>query len=104
MTAKEAIKDRCRDCYGWQCADDTCALYGLAKQKRRGSGTDRYAAIKSYCLWCMNGLPVRQCSCAGCAIRRYRGALSGTSKVDFEQQKPRSLPPSRAHKAKVDNR
>ncbi len=64
LTSKGAIKVRCADCYGSRCTDDRCPLYGLAKPH---IGADRYAAIRRYCGCCMNGLPVRQCSCAGFA-------------------------------------
>jgi hypothetical protein len=38
MTAKQAIKARCRDCSGRVCGFEECALKGLAKAKR---GADR---------------------------------------------------------------
>jgi hypothetical protein len=94
-TAKDAIKGRCADCYGSKCTDDTCALYGLAKPHR---GADRTAAIRRYCSWCMNGEPVHQCSCVNCAIHKYRGALQGNHRIDFEQSKPVTVPLSRARR------
>ncbi|WP_238580219.1 hypothetical protein, partial [Treponema endosymbiont of Eucomonympha sp.] len=99
LTAKEAIKRRCADCNDVKCADDSCELFGLAKPHR---GADRTAAIRRYCCWCMDGNPVHQCSCVNCAIHKYRGALQGNHRIDFEQSKPVTVPPSRARKGKVD--
>jgi hypothetical protein len=83
MTAKEAIKGRCLDCYGWKCADKTCALFGLMRPQEKGSGTDRQGAIRRYCAWCMHGEPVNTCTCVKCAIRQYRASAEGNMHVEY---------------------
>ena len=72
MTAKEAIKARCKDCHEvpFKCEETTCPLHGLSKPKR---GANRTKAITDYCKWCMNGLSVGGCVCKNCSIYQYRG-------------------------------
>jgi hypothetical protein len=83
MTAKQAIKVRCKDCLAGnrECAFADCALKGLAGEKGR---CDRTTAIRKYCQWCMNGNPVNQCASPDCAIYQYRAAYEGGAlKVRF---------------------
>jgi hypothetical protein len=68
MTAKQAIKARCRDCSGRECGFEECALKGLAKVKGKVSKK----AILAYCRWCLNGHPFKVCSSPNCAIYQYR--------------------------------
>ena len=53
MTAKQAVKARCRDCLSGarECEFADCVLKGLAKAK----GRIKTRVIKDYCLWCLNG-------------------------------------------------
>ncbi len=72
ITAKEAIKERCRDCCDSDrvvCAFDTCQLKGLYKSQK---GCNRTKAIADYCRWCMNGNHVSMCVSVNCAIYKYR--------------------------------
>jgi hypothetical protein len=83
MTAKQAIKARCKDCLAGsrECTFTDCALKGLAGEKGR---CDRTTAIRKYCQWCMNGNPVNQCASPDCAIYQYRAAYAGGAlKVRF---------------------
>jgi hypothetical protein len=68
MTAKQAIKARCRDCSGRECGFTDCALRGLAKAKGKVSKK----ALLAYCRWCLNGHSFRACSSLDCAIYQYR--------------------------------
>ena len=68
MTAKQAIKARCRDCSGRECGFEECALKGLAKAKGKVSKK----AIMAYCRWCLNGNSFRVCSSLDCAIYQFR--------------------------------
>jgi len=71
MTAKQAIKAKCKDCLAGarECVFDDCILNGLAKAKR---GVDRPRAIKAYCQWCLNGHNFSICNSPDCAIYQYR--------------------------------
>ena len=82
MTAKQAIKSRCRDCLAGEreCAFEDCALKGLAGKEGRA---DRTTAIRRYCQWCMNSNPVNQCASPDCAIYQYRTTCEGSLKVRF---------------------
>jgi hypothetical protein len=70
MTAKQAIKARCRDCMagGRECTFTDCALKGLAKSK----GKANKKVILAYCRRCLNGHSFRVCSSSNCAIYQYR--------------------------------
>ena len=80
MTAKQAIKARCKDCLAGSrtCNFDDCALKGLSKSKR---GVNRPKAIKIYCKWCLNGHAISVCSSLGCAIYQYRKKLENTQNL-----------------------
>jgi hypothetical protein len=88
MTAKQAIKARCRDCLAGSrgCTFTDCALKGLAGKDER---CDRTEAIRKYCRWCMNGHPVNQYASPDCAIYQYRTNADGNIKVSFW---PRNYP------------
>jgi len=88
MTAKQAIKARCKDCAGVHCTFTDCALTGLHVSQR---GSDRTAAIRKYCQWCMNGNPVNQCACYCCAIYQFRAGTDTGLKVAFLPVNPRSI-------------
>jgi len=68
MTAKQAIKARCKDCAGVHCTFTDCALTGLAKSK----GKVKTSAIKAYCRWCLNKHPFSICNSLECAIYQFR--------------------------------
>jgi hypothetical protein len=68
MTAKQAVKARCRDCSGRECGFEECALKGLAKAKGKVSKKP----LLGYCRWCLNGHRFRVCSSPDCAIYQYR--------------------------------
>jgi len=80
MTAKQAIKARCLDCFGWDCTDTKCPLFGLMKPQ---AGVNRIEAIRGYCYWCMNRNPVNQCASPNCSIHQYRKAAKGNMSVSF---------------------
>jgi hypothetical protein len=80
MTAKQSIKARCQDCFGHQCAETTCPLFGLMKPK---AGVNRIEAIRLYCQWCMHGNPVNQCASPNCSIYQYRAVAKGNIGVSF---------------------
>jgi hypothetical protein len=82
MTAKQAVKARCRDCLagGRDCTFTDCALKGLAGKEGR---CDRTPAIRKYCQWCINGHPVNQCASPDCGIYQYRANAAGNMKVSF---------------------
>jgi hypothetical protein len=90
MTAKQAIKARCKDCLAGsrECTFTDCALKGLAKAKR---GSDRNTAIKKYCQWCMNGHPVSLCTSPDCGIYQYRANHKGYLKIDFKPVNPHNM-------------
>lgn len=72
ITAKDAIKERCRDCCGSErirCDFDSCELKGLAVSKK---GCNRPKSIASYCRWCMNGNHLSMCVSVNCALYKYR--------------------------------
>jgi len=79
MTAKQAIKARCRDCLAGarECGFDDCILKGLAKSKGKAEreSTNRYKAIMAYCQWCLNGRNFSMCNSPDCAIYQYRKSL-----------------------------
>jgi len=77
MTAKQAIKARCRDSLAGarECTLTDCALKGLHKSKR---GAARYKAIRAYCRWCLNKQPFNVCNSPDCGIYRYRKGLENT--------------------------
>lgn len=70
MTAKQAIKARCRDCLAGsrECEFEACALKGLAQAKGKVKGS----VIKAYCRWCLNKYPFSVCNSLDCAIYQYR--------------------------------
>jgi len=80
MTAKQAIKARCRDCLAGtrECTFTDCALKGLKKAMR---GSNRYQAIMKYCRWCLNGHPFKVCNSPDCAIYQYRQELQNRPKL-----------------------
>jgi len=80
MTAKQAIRIRCRDCSGKSCIDTQCPLFGLSKLK---AGKNHIKAIRRYCYWCMNRNPVNQCSSPDCGIYQYRAMAKGNIGVSF---------------------
>jgi hypothetical protein len=71
MTAKQAIKLRCKDCNpdSRDCDREDCLLYGLNKPK---GGANRTKAIRDYCTWCLNGHRFGMCSSPDCPIYQYR--------------------------------
>ena len=84
MTAKEAIKLRCKDCNteSRDCGQEECFLYGLHRAK---AGARRSKAIKDYCKWCLNGHPFVVCSSYDCSIHIYR------SKSDSASENPATV-------------
>jgi hypothetical protein len=70
MTAKQAIKLRCRDCLAGDrdCTFTDCVLKGLAK----GKGKVKKQIINAYCRWCLNGHPFTVCASTDCAIYHFR--------------------------------
>ena len=70
MTAKQAIKARCRDCLAGarECAFSDCVLKGLVKAK----GKVKAAVIKAYCRWCLNGHLFNACNSPDCATYQFR--------------------------------
>ena len=72
MTAKQAIKERCKDCCESSriaCNFDSCELKGLTVAQK---GCNRAKAIKEYCKWCMNGNSFTMCISVNCPIYQYR--------------------------------
>ena len=80
MTAKQAIKARCLDCFGYNCIDIKCPLFGLMKPQ---AGVNRIEAIRDYCYFCMNRNPINQCASPSCSIHQYRAAAKGNIGVSF---------------------
>ena len=80
MTAKQAIKARCLDCFGHSCTETKCPLFGLMKPQ---AGVNRIEAIRMYCYWCMDKNPVNQCASPDCSIFQYRAAAKGNIGVSF---------------------
>jgi hypothetical protein len=82
MTAKQAIKARCRDCLAGAriCEFEDCAIKGLMDKQGK---TDRTEAIRRYCQWCMNRNPVNQCASPECTIYQYRTVCEGNLNVLF---------------------
>jgi len=78
MNAKTAIQLRCKDCQetaiNKPCKFEDCQLYGLNKAM---SGCNRTKAIRDYCTWCLNGLPISTCSSLKCPIHQYRFSDKG---------------------------
>jgi hypothetical protein len=70
MTAKQAIKLRCRDCLAGNrdCTFTDCVLKGLAK----GKGKVKKQILNAYCRWCLNGHPFTVCASSDCAIYHFR--------------------------------
>ena len=70
MTAKQAIKARCRDYKAGAraCEFTDCALKGLARSK----GRVKTRVIKDYCRWCLNGHLFSACNSSDCAIYQFR--------------------------------
>ena len=71
MTAKEAIKAKCKDCNEKKegnCKFPECPLFGL---RNSVGGCNRPKAIKEYCLWCRHGLSTSVCSSPECPIYKY---------------------------------
>jgi hypothetical protein len=79
MTAKQAIKARCRDCSGAVCSFDDCALKGLAKAK--GKIKHGAASIRAYCKWCLNGHRFNICASPDCTIFQFRKEREEASKT-----------------------
>ncbi|WP_062428971.1 hypothetical protein [Treponema endosymbiont of Eucomonympha sp.] len=100
LTAKEAIKRRCADCYGGKCTDDRCPLYGLPK--KAGRLPDGKQAIRHYCGWCMNGNQVRECTCTNCSIFQYRSEKHTDVHIDFAVKKAGYTHTGSEAKRKVD--
>jgi hypothetical protein len=75
MTAKQAIKARCRDCLAEArvCEFTDCALKGLAKAK----GKVKTSAIKAHYRWCLNGHLFSACNSPDCAIYQFRNEREG---------------------------
>ena len=73
MSAKSAIQLRCKDCqeteYNKVCNFTDCFLHGLNQPT---GGCNRTKAIRDYCTWCLNGLPISTCSSPKCPIHQYR--------------------------------
>jgi hypothetical protein len=90
MTAKQAIKARCRDCLAGNriCTFTDCSLKELSRAKR---GSDRTAAIRKNCQWCMNGNPVNQCASPDCAIYQFRAGTDTGLNVRFWPVDTRSI-------------
>jgi hypothetical protein len=90
MTAKQAVKARCRDCLAGarECSFTDCALKGLAKAKK---GSNRTAAIRRYCQWCMNKNPINQCASPDCFIYQFRDETDTGLKVRFMPVNPRYI-------------
>jgi len=80
MTAKQAIKTRCLDCFGPKCSDTKCPLFGLMKPQ---AGVHRIEAIRKYCQWCINRNPINQCASPTCSIYKYRAVTKGNIGVSF---------------------
>ena len=85
MTAKQAVKARCRDCLAGarECGFTDCALKGLAKAK----GRVKVRVIKAYCRWCLNGHPFSVCSSPNCAINQFRkehGYVENTPNLELK--------------------
>ena len=80
MTAKQAIKARCLDCFGHGCTDRKCPLFGLMKPQ---AGVNRIEAIRFYCNWCIHRNPINQCASIDCGIYQYRAAAKGNIGVSF---------------------
>jgi hypothetical protein len=70
VTAKQAVKARCRDCLagGRECTFTDCALKGLAKS----IGKVNTLPLPAYGRWCVNDHPFRVCSSPDCTIYQYR--------------------------------
>jgi hypothetical protein len=77
MTAKQAIKLRCKDCNPDSriCTLIDCPLYGLNKPK---TGARRTIAIRLYCKVCLNNHPFSTCTCIDCSIYQYRCKIDST--------------------------
>jgi len=80
MTAKQSIKARCLDCFGHNCIDTKCPLFGLMNPQ---AGVNRIEAIRGYCYFCMNKNPINQCASPSCSIYQYRAAAKGNIGVSF---------------------
>jgi hypothetical protein len=80
MNLRETIKLRCLDCEGRNCTFTDCPLYGFGK---RGAQGNRSAAMRKYCMWCMNGHRVNGCLSESCSIFQFRKIISGDLYVDF---------------------
>jgi hypothetical protein len=83
MTAKQAIKARCRDCLAGsrECTFTDCALKALVKSK----GKVKASAIKAYCRWCLNGHLFKACASPECAIYQYRKERENTPELPKKQ-------------------
>ena len=70
MTAKEAIKLKCKDCYDkkGECPFPECPLFGL---KNSAAGCNRNKAIRDYCRWCRKDLPYWVCTSPECPVYKY---------------------------------
>ena len=89
MTAKQAIKARCRDCLAGArvCEFTDCAIKGLAQTK----GRVKTRAIKNYCRWCLNGHLFSACNSSDCAIYQFR-------KEKEVAKNPPNLPTNRGYR------
>jgi hypothetical protein len=92
MTAKQAIKARCLNCFWRNCTETKCPLFGVIKPQ---AGINRIEAICYYCYWCMNKNPINQCTCQNYSIYQYRPVAKGNIGVHF-------LPVSTS-KARIDD-
>jgi len=93
MTAKQAIKARCRDCLAGarECTFTECVLKGLAKAK----GRVKTKVIKGYCRWCLNGQRFSICNSPDCAIYQFRKEKGKGSKT------PRLMPSNRGYRVGI---
>lgn len=82
FSRRKAIMEKCLDCSGGNAKDcecdgakeELCQLYPLRLRKLTRTGISPKKAIKSYCLWCMNGqkFEVKLCPSTDCGLWRFR--------------------------------
>jgi hypothetical protein len=49
------------------------------------AGSNRTAAIRKYCVWCMNGHPISFCASPDCGIYQYRRDVGGVAFIPANQ-------------------
>ena len=69
LTLRQAILNRCSDCYNTGCVITDCALYGASRTENKSHLRKRIAL---YCAWCMNGNLTKLCHCTVCSIYKYK--------------------------------